>query len=1181
MADNDQQPIVPMDDDVTSFPADQARLQTFRDASAQLSRFQVPRLLDAANPREKLFYAFFDGTGNDAEKDPLHATNVGRLRDRIIDLKKTDAQVDFHYVAGVGTQDQALARALDGALGYTYETRLEEMYEKLVDKAWEWDQAEPGVKISVCSVGFSRGGTQCAIFTNLLDQRGIVDPTSRVEDAEGRISYTRHIAPPGQTPQSVALFDPVSTGVQELADRRLAPSVVSGFQITALDEQRVKFISDRVMPLGLSEDGRFLNVAVAGAHSDIGGSYLRDGLSNRSLNLTVDFLNAQRPGAPMFEKVHEPDDPRLNRVHNSHEGMPIYQLDRKVSRSMPEGVNTRLAPELPVAAGQVAMPESVPHGPKPLARELAREAMTQVRIGPVPDRPGERAVANLERIAAAEAAGIGPLTGEQKLANLARGVAGGAGVALGVGATAYDGVQTARRVSELMEQGNHTAAQSEINHAWARNAGGWVGGAAATYAMGASGFVPAAIVAGDALLMSKAFEHGSDLVDNHKVFRQTDKAGVDWQFTGREWTREGQLDRGNGDGDDAAIDSSFGASYEKSRELNAHANAAAVELALGKVPAPQDPFSVPASDGERRLDNPDWRYDARSDQWSRSVKVALTGVNDTGVYQTQIALPERKVELDRQALGIIQHNIANSREAIAQSYLENAAAQRTQDFIGVPAAVEAARAKPDTVTGSDNRLYRREQAEQTVQWVRKDTGEAAEGNRALELELTWQVRQPVLEQAQQTLAQLQARPAPTPAQVEQNELLHRYRVAGTELNPDFQQAIELASQRTRQAHGITGQGSVKLLRNETGQFGADSPIAHYQRGTDGVDHLVATTTTQEIRQALAEVRQQHVETATATLATVSVVAPSTGHGQSTRPPALTRGEATPPDTPTPPANVPGPAMSDTAGQPGPALPQEPQPAPPHSQEQATPAPMPARSASFTDPGHAGHATYQRILREVHYMEAGQGIAPGPHSEKIAAALLNESVAKGLHISQVRMGADGNVRGIQQLSAFDTPREVSIVPRQAQGLSMQEYAVRLESTLSSHLAGKAPAAAREPAQAHAISAMSMADQVMFAHLRRGTPGHIGDDQVAQSMLAAKRSGIDDASKIGGMTMAGDRLWIIGTGEGQRVAIDVSRQAPPVQDTLQQLQVVNQQREQQLAMDQQRSQQAPGRGAPVMG
>ncbi len=74
--------IIPMDDDVTSFPADQARLQTFRDASEQLSRFEVPRLIDASNPYEKLFYPFFDGTGNDADKDPLHATNVDRLRDQ-------------------------------------------------------------------------------------------------------------------------------------------------------------------------------------------------------------------------------------------------------------------------------------------------------------------------------------------------------------------------------------------------------------------------------------------------------------------------------------------------------------------------------------------------------------------------------------------------------------------------------------------------------------------------------------------------------------------------------------------------------------------------------------------------------------------------------------------------------------------------------------------------------------------------------------------------------------------------------------------------------------------------------------------------------------------------------------------------------------------------------------------
>lgn len=55
----------------------------------------------------------------------------------------------------------------------------------------------------------------------------------------------------------------------------------------------------------------------------------------------------------------------------------------------------------------------------------------------------------------------------------------------------------------------------------------------------------------------------------------------------------------------------------------------------------------------------------------------------------------------------------------------------------------------------------------------------AAGNLAVELELTNQMRQPSLERAQETLAAIEARPAPTPAQMEHNELLHRYRAAGS------------------------------------------------------------------------------------------------------------------------------------------------------------------------------------------------------------------------------------------------------------------------------------------------------------------------------------------------------------------------------------------------------------------
>ncbi|MDO7785612.1 hypothetical protein QPL65_25690, partial [Escherichia coli] len=75
----------------------------------------------------------------------------------------------------------------------------------------------------------------------------------------------------------------------------------------------------------------------------------------------------------------------------------------------------------------------------------------------------------------------------------------------------------------------------ELTHALARNGGGWVGGMATASVIGTSSFVPAAIVAGDALLMSKAFDRGADLLDNRAVYRQTDKADVTWQFDGRNW----------------------------------------------------------------------------------------------------------------------------------------------------------------------------------------------------------------------------------------------------------------------------------------------------------------------------------------------------------------------------------------------------------------------------------------------------------------------------------------------------------------------------------------------------------------------------------------------------------------------------------------------------------------------
>ncbi len=426
----------------------------------------------------------------------------------------------------------------------------------------------------------------------------------------------------------------------------------------------------------------------------------------------------------------------------------------------------------------------------------------------------------------------------------------------GLLASGADAVITARRTSQLLEAGNGTAAQSELTHALARNGGGWIGGMATASVIGTSSFVPAAIVAGDALLMSKAFDKGADLLDNRAVYRQTDKADVTWQFDGRNWQRQAVMDS-TGDGLGNPAERSVGASYEKARELGAYAHVKAVELALGKAPPPQDPFSIPARDGEGRLDNPNWHRDAQTEQWTRQVKIGVSGANDRGVYETQTASPERASELNREAVQRIENNIANGKAAIAASYLETYAATRASDFVPlVPEAVEQARARPDAVQGSDNQLYQRDEA---GQW--SHAGQIAQGNMALELELTRAIQQPSLDQFNQTIAALDARPLPSAAEVNQNELRHSYYAAGVALSPAWEQAIALATARTREQHGITGPTLQELGPVAEGNAGASRPITHYQVGQDGVARAVATTSTQELQAEWNEVRTRANEQA--------------------------------------------------------------------------------------------------------------------------------------------------------------------------------------------------------------------------------------------------------------------------------------------------------------------------------
>lgn len=334
-------------DGVRVDPATAADLATYTAASQQMAQMQAPLLHRHDNANSRMFVMAFDGTGNDMASQPRENwTNVALLREQVDGLQSPHYRAG--YVAGPGTQDNKLTALIDGITGGSFESRIEEGYSQFISQAKKWLAENPGADISLAAVGFSRGAEQAAAFTRLAHERGIQNPEGAVYERNeaGQITgvtYTRPpLVAPGEVKQAAMLFDPVGTGAPMDYDRRLAPSVLGALQISALHEQRDQFKSTEAVEPGMSADRRFLNVWVAGAHSNIGGSYSANGLSDRSFNLAADYLNSLSDSA-VFTKRAESQDPALNVIHRSHEHQFIY-----TQRGYRDGVRDvveRLAPE--------------------------------------------------------------------------------------------------------------------------------------------------------------------------------------------------------------------------------------------------------------------------------------------------------------------------------------------------------------------------------------------------------------------------------------------------------------------------------------------------------------------------------------------------------------------------------------------------------------------------------------------------------------------------------------------------------------------------------------------------------------------------------------------------------------------------------------------------------------------
>jgi hypothetical protein len=218
---------------------------------------------------------------------------------------------------------------------------------------------------------------------------------------------------------------------------------------------------------------------------------------------------------------------------------------------------------------------------------------------------------------------------------------------------------------------------------------------------------------------------------------------------------------------------------------------------------------------------------------------------------------------------------------------------------------------------------------------------------------------------------------------------------------------------------------------------------------------------------------------------------------------------------------------------------------------------------FREKGHPGNAAYEKMLYEVRRMETTNGIAHGPNSELVAAALLVKAEQTKFDTAAiVRMEPDGMVSTLK-LSLNEPIPKLSVDPKDvvAQGQSFEKSTQLWAQARSPHYASDAPAAERTQEQVKALAQMTPDDRGIFDKIRENVPPHIGDDVVAKAMLETKQGFVSNADTIDKVEMKGELLLVQGKTSGSRSATDVSEPAPAITETVKQTESFNQQ----LAID----------------
>ncbi|QCZ94417.1 DUF2235 domain-containing protein [Salinimonas iocasae] len=242
---------------------------------------QVPNWRINPNNKKIIYYVVaFDGTDND--KDDITDGSTQTIVAHLFDLLHGVNGYDGKYYSGPGTHGGIINSRFDAAKCFscveTAERALNEL-SKYLDNAVQQSQ---DLELRVLTLGFSRGA---AIARHFMNQVSNKFQTSLVVDQKnpgGVLVRTSGI-----------LYDTVATGVIEQLDLGISPSTDFLLHFIANDETRrlfpvvrdfdvdffplpgdVSFLSFHTCkPPRISTSNRMVQMALPGAHSDIGASY--------------------------------------------------------------------------------------------------------------------------------------------------------------------------------------------------------------------------------------------------------------------------------------------------------------------------------------------------------------------------------------------------------------------------------------------------------------------------------------------------------------------------------------------------------------------------------------------------------------------------------------------------------------------------------------------------------------------------------------------------------------------------------------------------------------------------------------------------------------------------------------------------------------------------------------------